>query len=99
MSSVEILCAAIRGSRLVKGWCEEPVAERAGLSTRHFQENEAKEPKGIRLATIDRVVSPDASEDRRNRRGIATDRARRAAGERHSGRFRLHPPSVGDCGR
>ena len=43
-------------ARLVKGWSQETVAERAGLSTRHFQDIEAQRREGIRLATVDRIA-------------------------------------------
>ena len=57
MSSVETVCAYIRSLRLVRGWSQETVAERAGLSTLHFQDIEAQSREGIRLATVDRIAS------------------------------------------
>jgi transcriptional regulator with XRE-family HTH domain len=57
VSSAEILCTNIRRLRLVRGWSQETVAERAGLSTRHFQDIEAQRREGIRLATVDRIAS------------------------------------------
>ncbi len=56
MKAVEILCTNIRRLRLARGLSQEAVAERSGLSPRHYQDVEAMRREGIRLATIEKIA-------------------------------------------
>ncbi len=56
MKAVEILCTNIRRVRLARGLSQEAVAERSGLSPRHYQDVEAMRREGIRLATIEKIA-------------------------------------------
>lgn len=56
MKAVEILCTNIRRARLARGLSQEAIAERSGLSPRHYQDVEAMRREGIRLATIEKIA-------------------------------------------
>jgi transcriptional regulator with XRE-family HTH domain len=56
VSAITTLCANIRRLRLTRGWSQESTAEKAGLSTRHFQDIEAGRRAGLRLATIEKIA-------------------------------------------
>lgn len=56
MKAAEALCTNIRRVRLGHGWSQEAIAEKAGLSVRHFQDIEAGRRPGIRVATIERIA-------------------------------------------
>ena len=43
-------------TRSARGWSQESTAERAGLAVRYFQDIEAGQREGLRLATIERVT-------------------------------------------
>ena len=56
MKAVETLCTNIRRARLARGLSQEAIAERSGLSPRHYQDVEAMRREGIRLATIEKIA-------------------------------------------
>lgn len=56
MKTAEALCTNIRRVRLGHGWSQEAVAEKAGLSVRHYQDIEAGRRPGMRVATIERIA-------------------------------------------
>ncbi len=56
MKAVEILCTNIRRARLARGLSQEAIAERSGLSPRHYQDVEAMRREGLRLSTIERIA-------------------------------------------
>ena len=56
MKAVEILCTNIRRARLARGLSQEAIAERSGLSPRHYKDVEAMRREGIRLATIEKIA-------------------------------------------
>lgn len=56
MSVILVLCKNIRHARLRRGLTQELVAEKAGLSTRHFQDLESARRPGMRIETIERIA-------------------------------------------
>ena len=56
MSTISVLCENIRRARLRQGLTQEIIAEKAGLSTRHFQDLETGRRPGMRVETIERIA-------------------------------------------
>jgi transcriptional regulator with XRE-family HTH domain len=56
VKSVEILGENLRNLRLWHGFTQEMVAEKAGVTYRHYQDLEAGRRPGIQLATVDRLA-------------------------------------------
>jgi transcriptional regulator with XRE-family HTH domain len=57
VKSLEILCANLRNLRLRRGLTQEMLAERAGLTYRHYQDIEAGRRPGLQVATVDRLAA------------------------------------------
>ena len=56
MSTISVLCENIRRARLRRGLTQEFTAEKAALSTRHFQDLETGRRPGMRVETIERIA-------------------------------------------
>lgn len=56
MNSIEILRLNLRNLRLRRGFTQEMVAEKAGVTYRHYQDLEAGRRPGVQLATVDRLA-------------------------------------------
>ncbi|AHF89095.1 putative transcriptional regulator [Opitutaceae bacterium TAV1] len=57
MNSLEILCANLRNLRLSRGLTQEVLAEKAGVTCRHYQDIEAGRRPGLQVATVDRLAA------------------------------------------
>jgi transcriptional regulator with XRE-family HTH domain len=57
VNSLETLRANLRNLRLQRGFTQEMVAERAGVTYRHYQDIEAGRRPGLRVATVDRLAA------------------------------------------
>lgn len=56
MSSLSALCENIRNARLRRGLTQEQIAEKAKMSTRHYQDLESGRRPGMRIETIERIA-------------------------------------------
>jgi transcriptional regulator with XRE-family HTH domain len=57
VNSIEIISENLRNLRLWHGFTQEMVAEKAGVTYRHYQDLEAGRRPGVQLATVDRLAS------------------------------------------
>jgi transcriptional regulator with XRE-family HTH domain len=57
VNSLEILSSNLRNARLRLGFTQEMLAERAGVTYRHYQDIEAGRKPGLRVATVDRLAA------------------------------------------
>ena len=56
MSAIQTLRANLRRLRAARNLTQEQIAERAGLTYRHYQDVEAAARPGLQLATVERLA-------------------------------------------
>lgn len=56
VSALKILSSNLRRLRKERGWTQEQLAERAGLTYRHFQQIEGVDRPGLQVATVERLA-------------------------------------------